>query len=100
MNYTTEDSMLMNDMDRMPWRGAREKDARLLRHIIEGTTDEGDVVLDCTASTGEFQVNMCIFHVYVVLKMIFGADFISVFFRCLYYGMSCDRATHFGIGGR
>ncbi len=65
MNYTTEDSMLMNDMDRMPWRGAREKDARLLRHIIEGTTDEGDVVMDCTASTGEFGVNMCIFHVYV-----------------------------------
>ena len=52
MNYTTEDSMLMNDMDRRPWRGAREKDARLLRHIIEGTTEEGDIVLDCTASTG------------------------------------------------
>jgi hypothetical protein len=54
INYTTEDSMLMNDMDRMPWRGAREKDARFIQFIIEGTTDEGDLVLDCTASTGEF----------------------------------------------
>jgi adenine specific DNA methylase Mod len=54
MNYTTEDSMLLNNMDRKPWRGAREKDARLLRHIIEGTTNKGDIVLDCTASTGEF----------------------------------------------
>ena len=54
MNYTTEDTMKMNDMDRMAWRGAREKDARFIQFIIEGTTDEGDIVLDCTASTGEF----------------------------------------------
>ena len=54
INYTTEDSMMMCDMDQLPWRGAREKDARFIQFIIEGTTNEGDVVLDCTASTGEF----------------------------------------------
>ncbi len=54
INYTTEDSMLMNNMDQMPWRRAREKDARFIQFIIEGTTDKGDLVLDCTTSTGEF----------------------------------------------
>ena len=54
MNYTTEDTMKMNDMDRMAWCSAREKDARFIQFIIESTTDEGDIVLDCTASTGEF----------------------------------------------
>ena len=59
INYTTEDSMLIDAKDKRSWRGAREKDARFLQHIIEGTTDEGDVVFDCTASTGEFHLNMC-----------------------------------------
>ena len=61
MNYTTEDSMLMNDMDQRPWRRAQEKDARLLRHIIEGITEEEDLVLDYTASIGEFSCeHVCI----------------------------------------
>lgn len=53
INYTTEETMLMNELTSLPWRGAREKDARFYQFIIEGTTEEGDLVLDCTASTGE-----------------------------------------------
>jgi hypothetical protein len=35
-----------------PWRGSREKDPLLLQLLIESTTQVGDIVLDCTASTG------------------------------------------------
>lgn len=55
INYTVEETMLMNEFTSLPWRGAREKDPMFMRHIIEGTTEDGDVVFDCTASTGEFQ---------------------------------------------
>ena len=51
INYTTVDSMAMNRG--VPWRGPREKDARLLQFIIEGTTSEGDIVFDNTGSTGK-----------------------------------------------
>jgi hypothetical protein len=53
MNYTNEDTQLMNKATSRPWRGAREKDARFLQFFIEGTTEEGDLILDCTASTGK-----------------------------------------------
>lgn len=52
INYTTEDTMLMNKVTNMPWRGAREKDPRLMQFIIEATREEDDVVFDCTTSTG------------------------------------------------
>jgi len=54
INYTTEDTMLQNEFTNLPWHGAREKDARLMQFIIEGRTEDGDVVFDCTTSTGEF----------------------------------------------
>lgn len=52
INYTTEETILMNE--KIPWRGAREKDPRFFQFLIEGTTIEGDLVVDCTASTGMF----------------------------------------------
>jgi len=55
INYTTKETMLMNEFSNLPWRGAREKDPMLMHHIIEGTTEDGDVVFDCIASTGEFR---------------------------------------------
>ena len=61
MNYTTEETMFINEATLIPWRGAREKDARFIQFLIEGTTEEGDVVLDCTASTGRFLIQrLCI----------------------------------------
>ena len=36
-----------------PWRGAREKDPLLIQMLIESTTALGDLVMDCTASTGK-----------------------------------------------
>jgi hypothetical protein len=59
MNYTKEDDMAMND--RKPWRGAREKDPRFFQLLIEATTVEGDLVLDCTASTGEYPIELLFF---------------------------------------
>ena len=50
-NLVTRESQLMNGTT--PWRGAREKDPLLMQMLIESTTAFGDLVLDCTASTGK-----------------------------------------------
>ncbi len=49
MNYTHPDDMAMNGGK--PWRGAREKDPRFFQILLEATTVEGDLVLNCSAST-------------------------------------------------
>jgi hypothetical protein len=49
-NLVTKDTQLMKGST--PWRGGREKDPLLLQMLIESTTQVGDIVLDCTASTG------------------------------------------------
>jgi hypothetical protein len=49
-NLVTKESQLMRGSS--PWRGGREKDPLLLQLLIESTTQLGDIVLDCTASTG------------------------------------------------
>jgi hypothetical protein len=48
-NLVTNDTQLMRGST--PWRGGREKDHVLLQLLIESTTQVGDIVLDCTAST-------------------------------------------------
>jgi hypothetical protein len=48
-NLVTKDSQLMRGST--PWRGGREKDPLLLQLLIESTTQVGDIVFDCTAST-------------------------------------------------
>lgn len=49
-NFVTKDSQLIRG--EIPWRGAREKDPTFMQMLIEATTSVGDIVLDCTASTG------------------------------------------------
>jgi hypothetical protein len=49
-NLVTKDTQLKNG--NIPWRGGREKDPLLLQLLIESTTNIGNIVLDCTASTG------------------------------------------------
>jgi hypothetical protein len=49
-NLVTKDTQLMRG--NTPWRGSREKDPFLFQLLIESTTQVGDIVLDCTASTG------------------------------------------------
>jgi hypothetical protein len=49
-NLVTKDTQLKRGST--PWRGGREKDPVLLQLLIESTTQVGDIVLDCTASTG------------------------------------------------
>ena len=51
LNLVTKDTQLMRGST--PWRGGREKDPILLQMLIESTTQTGDIVLDCTASTGK-----------------------------------------------
>jgi hypothetical protein len=51
-NMVTKDTQLMRDST--PWRGGREKDPVFLQLLIESTTQVGDIVLDCTASTGTY----------------------------------------------
>ena len=52
MNYTHADDMAMNGDT--PWRGGREKDPRFFTILLEATSVTGDLILDCTASTGDF----------------------------------------------
>jgi hypothetical protein len=49
-NLVTKETQLMRDST--PWRGGREKDPLLLQLLIESTTQVGDIILDCTTSTG------------------------------------------------
>jgi hypothetical protein len=49
-NMVTKDTQLMRGST--PWRGGMEKDLVLLQLLIESTTQVGDIVLDCTSSTG------------------------------------------------
>jgi hypothetical protein len=56
-NLVTKDTQLMRS--NTPWRGGRKKDPLLLQMLNESTMQVGDVVLDCTASTGkEFLVDL------------------------------------------
>jgi hypothetical protein len=49
-NLVTKDTQLMRGST--PWRDGRKKDPLLLQLLIESTTQVGDIVLDCIASTG------------------------------------------------
>jgi hypothetical protein len=48
-NLVTKDTQFMRG--NTSWRGGREKDPLLLQLLIESTTNVGNIVLDCTAST-------------------------------------------------
>jgi hypothetical protein len=52
-----------------PWRGGRKKDPVLLQLLIESTTQVGDIVLDCTASTGTKFLVVLSFVAFSVLIM-------------------------------
>ena len=49
-NYNFQEEISMNGG--VPWRGPREKSRQFMQMLIEGMTEPGDVVVDCTASTG------------------------------------------------
>jgi hypothetical protein len=49
-NLVMKDTELMRGST--PWKGGREKDHVLLQLLIEFTMQVGDIVLDCTSSTG------------------------------------------------
>jgi hypothetical protein len=50
-NLVTKDTQLMRGTT--PWRRGREKDPLLFQLLIDSPTLVGNVVLDCTASTGK-----------------------------------------------
>jgi hypothetical protein len=50
-NFTTRADQAMNGQK--PWRGPREKSPGFWQMLIEASTLPGDIVLDCTAMTGE-----------------------------------------------
>jgi hypothetical protein len=49
-NLITKDTHLMRG--NTPWRSGRKKDPLLFQLLIESTTQVGNIVLNCTASTG------------------------------------------------
>ena len=48
-NLVMKDTQFMRD--NIPWRGGREKYPFLLQLLVESTTQVGNIVLDCAAST-------------------------------------------------
>jgi hypothetical protein len=66
-NLVTRDTQLMRGSS--PWRGGREKDPVLLQLLIESTTQVGDIVLDCTASTGTTFLVILSFVAFSILIM-------------------------------
>ena len=49
-NIVTREEQYMNGD--VAWRGPREKSVSFMQTLILASTQPGDVVLDCTASTG------------------------------------------------
>ena len=100
INYITEETMLVEKESKMPWRGPREKDARFLQFFIEGCSDEEDVVLDCTAATGQFMLS----NDNSKVKCLFLGRSIEVLIstclcgRCIDYCMSWHRTAYRGFG--
>ena len=57
MNYTHANDMAMNADT--PWRGGCEKDPRFFTILLEATSVTEDLILDCTASTGDYPIYKC-----------------------------------------
>jgi hypothetical protein len=66
-NLVTRDTQLMRGST--PWREGREKDPVLLQLLIESTTQVGDIVLDCTTSTGTKFLIILSFMAFSILIM-------------------------------
>ena len=49
-NFCNKDDVSMNGV--IPWRGPREKARQFMQMLIEACSQPGDVVVDCTAGTG------------------------------------------------
>ena len=49
-NFLGRDDVAMNGG--VPWRGPREKTNAFMQMLVEALSSPGDVVMDCTASTG------------------------------------------------
>jgi len=99
LNYTLEETMLMNNKD--PWRGACEKDPRFFGWLIEGTTIEGDIVMDCIVATDNFRLKLCLIEmesdIHVVhINIIHINEFDVVCNRGMHYGLSWHGTTHGG----
>jgi hypothetical protein len=49
-NLVTKETQMMRGT--ISWQGCRKKDPLLFQMLIEATTSAGDIVMDCSASTG------------------------------------------------
>ncbi len=49
-NFCNKEDVTMNGTK--PWRGPREKARQFMQMLIEACSEPGDIVVDCTASTG------------------------------------------------
>jgi hypothetical protein len=74
-NLVTRDTQLIRGSS--PWRGGREKDPVLLQLLIESTTQVGDIVLDCTASTG---TKFLIFLSFVAFSILIMTLLLTIYF--------------------
>ncbi len=50
--------------DGTPWRGSREKDPSFIQCFVDCLTDEGGIVFDWSASTGNVFVNSLLEFIY------------------------------------
>jgi hypothetical protein len=56
-NFSGINDVAMNGNS--PWRGPREKAISTMKMLVQATTSPGDIVLDCTASTGLLYLTIC-----------------------------------------
>ena len=82
-NLVSKDTQLMSGTS--PWRRGREKDPILLQMLIESTTQFGDIVLDCTASTGKD------FLFKILINLL---SFFFIHFFLLLLGLSTGASVH------
>jgi hypothetical protein len=88
----------------VPWRGPRERNPLLLQMLIETASQPGDLVLDCTSTTGgplpSLRPNLYILC-HVILRFGYAKLLTSFFFdRGFYHCLLELESTHCGLGGK
>lgn len=76
-NSISFETLTMRDGSSHPWRGAREKSENLLLALVDLCTEEDDIIMDISASTGTFLPSVWLTLRY--LPNLLKRHFVSVF---------------------
>lgn len=97
-NFVPKEELSMNGG--IPWRGPRERSKHFMQMVVEAVTDQGDVVADCTAATGNICFKFVILHFFETTVEVSN---VSIWwnslcvFRFLHSSLSCNWTPHPGV---